>query len=83
MLTETSQSAGTVQVPAPVVVMRTVLVAIGHYAIRIIAVAAAGAGKMIVKSPAVEVLSDPKSRIAHAGFVRAVLALLCAEGVVL
>lgn len=40
-------------------------------------------GKMIVKSPAVEVLSEPKSSTATAAFVSVVFAFELAEGVVL
>jgi len=53
------------------------------YAIRMMAVVFAAAGKMIVKSPAVAVLSAPKSRTATAALVRVVFAVPLADGVVL
>jgi hypothetical protein len=40
-------------------------------------------GKIIVKSPAVEVLSEPKSSTATAALVSVVFAVPLAEGVVL
>ena len=39
------------------------------YAIRMMALLASAVGKTITKSPAVEVLSEPKSRIATVGLV--------------
>ena len=57
-------------VPVPVVVVVSFTLSLrtramlSPYAIRIIAVLAAAAGKTIVKSPAVEVLSPPKSIVA-------------------
>ena len=54
-----------------------------HQAIRMMAVVLVAVGKMIVKSPSVEVLSEPKSSTATAAFVRVVLAFELAEGVVL
>jgi len=47
------------------------------------AAALVAAGKMMVKSPAVEVLSEPKSRAHTAAFVSVVFAFELAEGVVL
>jgi hypothetical protein len=54
-----------------------------HYAILIIAAVLVAAGKTMVKSPAVEVLSEPKSRTATAALVSVVLAFELAEGVLL
>lgn len=48
-----------------------------------IALEASLVGKMMVKSPSVDVLSAPKSRTQTAALVKVVLALLFAEGVVL
>ena len=53
------------------------------YTIRRTAVVFAAAGKMIVRSPAVTVLSAPKSRTATAALVRVVFAVPLADGVVL
>ena len=47
------------------------------------AVVLVAVGKMMVKSPAVAVLSEPKSSTATEAFVKAVLAFELAEGVVL
>jgi hypothetical protein len=47
------------------------------------AVVLVAVGKMIVKSPSVEVLSEPKSRTATAALVSVVLAFEFAEGVLL
>lgn len=54
-----------------------------HQAIRMMAVVLAAAGKTMVKSPSVEVLSEPKSSTATAALVRVVLAFEFAEGVLL
>jgi hypothetical protein len=54
-----------------------------HYAILIIAVVLVAVGKMMVKSPAVEVLSEPKSRAHTAALVSVVLAFELADGVLL
>jgi hypothetical protein len=45
---------------------------ISHYAIRIIALLESAVGNTTVKSPAVDVLSPPKSRTITAGLVRAI-----------
>lgn len=50
---------------------------------RMIAVVLVAVGKMMVKSPSVEVLSEPKSNEATAAFVSVVFAFELAEGVVL
>ena len=47
------------------------------------AVVLVAVGKMMVKSPAVEVLSEPKSNTATAAFVSVVFAFELAEGVLL
>ena len=63
-------------VPVPVVVvvsftlsLRTKATLLSPYAILIIAVDAAAAGNTIVKSPAVDVLSPPKSMVATEALV--------------
>ncbi len=48
-----------------------------------IAVVLVAVGKMMVKSPSVEVLSEPKSSAHTAAFVSVVFAFELAEGVVL
>ena len=48
-----------------------------------IAVVLVADGKMMVKSPAVDVLSEPKSNAHTAAFVSVVFAVPLAEGVVL
>jgi hypothetical protein len=50
---------------------------------RIIAVVLVAVGKIMVKSPSVEDLSEPKSSVATAAFVSVVFAFELAEGVVL
>lgn len=54
-----------------------------HQAIRMMAVVLVAAGKTIVKSPSVEVLSEPKSSAHTAAFVSVVFAFELADGVLL